>query len=208
MAEQASIKSHPREKPNIPLGFGELYAASGDHIAHFYSSRQEWRDVLLGFLGAGLTEGDKCVYFMKAGFESDNVHQALEDADVGIKDAIVTGQMMFHEGANDPQGMQTMLADALKQVPGKYPRLRWGGDMTWSLNKCSTEQLMTWETHCNGFERSPVVFLCQYELKSFSGSVVMDAMKTHPVCIVGNAIRRNPYYMEPARFLEELRSAT
>jgi hypothetical protein len=129
----------------------------------------------------------------------------LEIGGAGIEDAVRTGQMVFHEGEG-PRVMQTLLADTLKDVPASYPRLRWGGDMTCLLDTCSTRQLMEWETHCNAFEHSPVVFLCQYELRSFAGSVVMDAMKTHPVCIVGNAIHRNPYYMQPDLFLSEQRS--
>ena len=82
--------------------------------------------MLVGFLGAGLIEGDKCVYFMNGRSESDMAQQALKDADVAIKDATVAGQMVFHGGTDDPQGMQTLLADALGQVPDKYPRLRWG----------------------------------------------------------------------------------
>ncbi len=39
----------------------------------------------------------------------------------------------------------------------------------------------------------------------FLGTVVMDAMKTHPICIVSNAIHQNPYYENPETYLEELR---
>ena len=49
------------------------------------------------------------------------------------------------------------------------------------------------------------MFLCQYELTAFLGSVVMDALKTHPLCVVSNAIHQNPYYQEPEAFLEQLR---
>ena len=77
--------------------------------------------------------------------------------------------------------------------------------MTWSLRKLpSSHSLMEWETHCNTIDSVPAVFLCQYDLKQFMGSVVMDAFKTHPLCIVTNAIHQNPYFVEPGLFLEEL----
>ena len=47
---------------------------------------------------------------------------------------------------------------------------------------------MVWESHCNTVEDAPAVFLCQYELSAFQGNVVMDALKTHPVCVINNAI--------------------
>ena len=63
---------------------------------------------------------------------------------------------------------------------------------------------MEWESHCNVIENARAVFLCQYDLATFLGNVVMDALKTHPICIVGNAIHENPFYEEPAVFLKEL----
>ena len=33
----------------------------------------------------------------------------------------------------------------------------------------------------------------------------MDALKTHPLCVVSNAIHQNPYYQEPEAFLAQLR---
>ena len=57
--------------------------------------------------------------------------------------------------------------------------------MTWALKKLPTsETLMEWESHCNVVENPPAVFLCQYDLKVFLGTVVMDALRTHPVCIL------------------------
>ncbi len=64
---------------------------------------------------------------------------------------------------------------------------------------------MEWETHCNVIENPRAVFLCQYDLTAFRGNVVMDAMKTHPLCVVSNVIHQNPYYEKPEVFLDELR---
>ena len=69
----------------------------------------------------------------------------------------------------------------------------------------TTEKLMEREMHCNIVEDPAAVFLCHYELPSFLGTMVMDAMKTHPICIVSNAIHQNPYYQKPEVYLEELR---
>ena len=78
--------------------------------------------------------------------------------------------------------------------------------MTWSLGKMpKIEQLMEWEAHCNVVENPPALFLCQYDLTTFRGDVVMDALKTHNTCIVSNVIHQNPYYEKPEVFLEELR---
>ena len=64
---------------------------------------------------------------------------------------------------------------------------------------------MEWESACNVVEDAPVVFLCQYELSQFQGNVVVDALKTHPLCIMGSTIHRNPYYEDPEAFLDHIR---
>ena len=114
---------------------------------------------------------------------------------------------MIDEGKNNPEAMQDALAKALDEVGGTYPMLRWGGDMTWSLKKLPTaETLMEWESHCNVIENPRAVFLCQYDLTTFNGNVIMDALKTHPVCVVSNVIHQNPFYQDPDAYLAELRS--
>ncbi len=79
--------------------------------------------------------------------------------------------------------------------------------MTWSLSEMpTTETLMKWETECNVIDNPPALFFCQYDLTQFLGTVVLDALKTHPLCIIGSTIHQNPYYEDPEVFLEELRT--
>ena len=203
---------HPRtdaasaQNGRVPLGFGNLFASPSDHIGHFYESREEWKSVLVPFLHAGLAAGDKCVYFMSAGTPRQELSAGLATAGIDVERALASGQLVLDEGKTDPTEMQDTLGRALGEIGTRFPLLRWGGDMTWCLKKLpTTEQLMEWESHCNTIEQPRAVFLCQYELSAFLGSVVMDALKTHPLCVVSNSIHQNPYYQEPEAFLEQLR---
>ena len=202
--------SHRTDKdsaPNdrVPLGFGNLYASAGDHIGHFYQTAEERTNVVVDFLRAGLEAGEKCMYFMNPGPRQE-LEDGLADAGIPVKAVMDSGQLIVDEGADNPEAMQDVLGSALAEIPQRFPLLRWGGDMTWSLGKIpTTEKLMEWETHCNVIESPPAVFLCQYDLTAFRGDVVMDALKTHPLCVVSNVIHQNPYYEEPAVFLEALR---
>ncbi len=45
----------------VSLGFGDLYGSPGDHIGHFYETKEECKEVLVSFLKAGLEEDEKCV---------------------------------------------------------------------------------------------------------------------------------------------------
>ncbi len=193
------------ENGGVPLGFGGLYASVGDHIGHFYQTGEERTNLVVSFLRAGLEAGEKCMYFMNPGTRQE-LEDGLADAGIPVKAVMDSGQLIIGEGEDEPKKMRAALASALTEIPGAFPLLRWGGDMTWSLGKIpTTEKLMEWETHCNVIENPRVVFLCQYDLTAFRGDVVMDALKTHPLCVVGNIIHENPYYEEPEAFLEELR---
>ncbi len=160
---------------------------------------------MVSFLRAGLEAGEKCMYFMNPGTRQE-LEDGLADAGIPVKVVMDSGQLVIDEGQDEPKKMQAALASALTEIPGAFPLLRWGGDMTWSLGKLpTTEILMEWETHCNVIENPRAVFLCQYDLTAFRGDVVMDALKTHPLCVVSNAIHQNPYYEKPEVFLDELR---
>ncbi len=204
--DSSSNHAKPSDAP-IALGLGNLRASAGDHIGHFYESDEEWKRILVAFLKTGLANGDKCVYFVSRDEVRHELEEELRGADIDVDDRLESGQLVLDLGKSDPEEMQQALEQALAQVPHPYPFLRWGGEMTWSLGKLpSTEKLMEWETHCNTVDNPPAIFLCQYDLRVFQGSVVMDALRTHPVCVVSNVIHQNPYYEDPEAFLERLRS--
>ena len=189
----------------VPLGFGDLVVSPGDHIGHFYEDRQECMRILAPFVQTGLAAGDKCVCLSTTATRDDLSNQ-LTAAGVDVDAAVASDQLVLSDGCSEPQELKDMLADALSEVGKRYPLLRWLGDMTWCHNHMATsENMMEFESHSNQIERPQAVFLCQYELKSFPGTVVMDALKTHPLSIVNNSIYQNPYYMDPRAYLEEFR---
>lgn len=195
-----------RTEGRVPLGFGDLYASAGDHIGHFYQSSEEEKTVLVSFVKAGIDAGEKCVCLMGAGNKHRELRQALADAGLDVEHLVASGQLALSEGKSRPEELQAMLTEAMSDVPSKYPLLRWVGVMSWALKKVpTTEKLMEWESHCNCVEDAAAIFLCQYELPMFLGNVVMDAMKTHPICIISGVIHQNPYYQQPEEYLEELR---
>ena len=189
----------------VSLGFGNLTATPGDHIGHFFRTSEEQETVLVSFIKAGLEAREKCITLISAGAHQE-LQEALTAAGVDVKNAVASGQLVLDVGKSHPQELRDMLAEALAEIPDKFPLLRWAGVMSWALEKVpTTEKLMEWETHCNTVESPAGVFLCQYELPRFTGTVVMDAMRTHPICIVSNLIHQNPYYEKPEVYLDELR---
>ena len=204
----ADPQHDPSDTPTerIALGFANLSASVGDHIGHFFQTSEEWREVLIPFLKGGLSAGQKCVYVTSPDHPQNEIEEALAEAGVEVGAALASGQLVLGEGKTTSEEMREWLVEVLSDAEQRFSITRWGGDMTWSLKKMPTsERLMKWESMCNVIDGPQVVFLCQYDLTQFRGDVVIDAFKTHPLCIVGTSIHQNPLYMEPEVFLREKR---
>ena len=43
--------------------------------------------------------------------------------------------------------------------------------------------------------------ICLYNVNKFSGSIIMNVLRTHPYTINGGVIAENPYYQDPDKWL-------
>jgi hypothetical protein len=48
--------------------------------------------------------------------------------------------------------------------------------------------------------------ICTYDLTRFSGDIIMDVLRTHPTVIVGGILQKNPFFIPPEQFLQEIRA--
>jgi hypothetical protein len=46
--------------------------------------------------------------------------------------------------------------------------------------------------------------ICSYNLIEFGASVVMDALRTHPIVIIGGLVHENPFFVSPDQLLLEI----
>jgi hypothetical protein len=47
--------------------------------------------------------------------------------------------------------------------------------------------------------------ICAYDLAKFDASVVIYALRTHPVVIIGGLLQENPFFVPPDQLLVEIR---
>jgi len=78
--------------------------------------------------------------------------------------------------------------------------------MEWaSRNPCCIHDLIEFEARVNDvWCRHDDTVICVYDLAKFSGDIVMDVMRTHPMIIVGGILQQNPFFVPPQEFLQEL----
>ena len=194
------------EVGTVEMGFGDLVLDAGSHVGHFYQTDRERLDLAVPFLAHGVERGDRCVYLAQPERSREDLLASLSDEGIDVGRALDEGRLDVRGGLGDPAELERLLTDNAELVPSAHPMLRWGGDMRWSRDEMKDSRaLMQWETACNTFRhRERAVFFCQYPLSEFSGDVVMDALQTHPVTIVGRSVQRNSLYREPDQFLADL----
>jgi hypothetical protein len=63
---------------------------------------------------------------------------------------------------------------------------------------------MAYESRLNYFiPGKPWVSICMYNVTRFSGKTIMQVLQTHPFTINGGIITENPFYQDPAKWLEK-----
>jgi len=48
--------------------------------------------------------------------------------------------------------------------------------------------------------------ICVYDLMRFSGEVIVDVMRTHPLTLIDGILYENPYFVPPEEFVREQQS--
>lgn len=111
MGKSVARGRRPDEPQRVKLGFGDLYASKGDHIAHFYQDREEWKHILVPFLKMGLEAGEKCICLVQPGSATQELRDAMRAAGVDVQGACASNQLIIDEGRNSPQEMTGLPAD-------------------------------------------------------------------------------------------------
>lgn len=154
----------------------------GTHICTLYENdlgRLKWS---VPFLVDGLQNGDCCFLIASEAVREEilgHVRQAWD----GVDTAIEKGQLIESSGIPDDEAMCRFVEQSIftaRQAGLRSFRLL--GDMTWCQDLGMTdEQLFNYERrfdHEIG-HRYPLVAVCQYDTRDFSGPAVLNALKCH-----------------------------
>ncbi len=198
----------------VPSGIDEIGLLPGSHVCAFYRGDDDRDRLLNGYLGAGLTAGDKCICIVDSAGTAKRL-EALTGSrgEPGPFD----GQLDIHlpestylaGGEFTTSDMLTFWTEKMvkAEIEG-YSFYRLVGEMTWALRDApGVEHLVGYESELNRVTPNyPVVVLCLYDLDKFSGEVVVNVVKTHPQVLVQGILVENPYYVEPDEFLRSARA--
>jgi hypothetical protein len=185
------------------------------HICAFFNSSDEEHRVLGSFIKEGFDKGDKAFHLVNPVLREDHLRR-LGEAGVDVQKAIEAGQLEVRPwqdaplkgGRFDQDSWLVSFEKVLQSGPASgYPQTRFLAHMEWALvDLPGVEDLIEFETRVNYVvPKYDDIVICAYDLSKFSASVVMDALRTHPVVIIGGILQENPFFIPPDQFLLELR---
>lgn len=207
----------PGRTRTIRLGNFVLAPHCHCHICAFFSSPEEEYRVLLPFVKDGLAEGEKAFHTVNPRRREDHLrHLAAAGIDVtalngkGQLEVRNWTEIHLRDGHFDQDKTLAAFGDILqKNAQEGFPLTRFVTHMEWALEKLpGVDGLLEYEAKANYAwlnQEGPVhPVICTYDLTKFSGEVVVDVMRTHPMVIIGGILQENPFYVPPDKFLLEL----
>lgn len=184
------------------------------HACAFFLDEKEEERALLSFLGAAVRSGAKALEFVEPGQEPARLRQLTpRDAgdpasprDDGVE-VLSWKETYLQEGGFDPPHMLAFLQDVLQRArEAGFPRTRLWSDMQWTRGAPASDALIAYESQVN-----PVLaghgdeVVCSYRLADHSATQVIRLLRAHPMVLVGEALKPNPFYTPTDQLLAELR---
>jgi len=182
----------------------------GEHLCLLHDSEEERLAAVIPFLRRGLESKERCLYIACEG-EADATLDGLSASGIDVeferaREALVVSTVRdtyLRDGKFDPDQMVDLLRfEAERARHDGFAGLRVTGEMAWALGKHEgCERLVEYEAMATDvLKECGAIGLCQYDRQLFPSSLQREALRTHPVVVLGEQVCPNAFY-EPPRFV-------
>ena len=182
-----------------------------EHIALFYTSREERFATVAPFVRQGIARGERVMYVLDE-LTSVEILAELRGGTVDVDAAVESGQLTFHTleetylepGRFDADHMLTVYADAIEEAKADYPGLRVTANTNFILDDHATmADFMAYESRVNElFHGEDCIALCHYDCERIPPQTLVDVIRTHPHIVYDGVVCHNFYYTPPEEFFE------
>ena len=201
------------ESHSVQFAGGDL--GGQRHICAFFNGIDEEHRVLRSFIKDGFDRGDKAFHLVNPELREEHLRR-LAEAGINVREVLEAGQLEVRPwqeaplrgGRFDQDTWLLLFEQVLQSGPAAgYAQTRFLAHMEWALvDLPGVEDLIEFETRVNYIvPKYEDIVICSYNLSKFNASVVMDALRTHPVVIIGGLLQENPFFVPPDQFLHEMR---
>lgn len=219
LAESSRSKKIPMNAMSTdqeqPIRFAGSQLGARRHICGFFSNPEEEYQLLLPFIREGIERGEKAFHVVDPKLRDDHLRR-MKSAGIDVAKAEKSGQfelcnweqLYFRDRHFDQDRMLETWHEVMAAAGERgFSRTRLVAHMEWALEvREGVSDLIEYEARFNLIHqahRDPVI--CAYDLTRFSGNVIMDVLRTHPMVIIGGVLQENPFFIPPEQFLQELR---
>jgi len=186
----------------------------GMHICTFFRTSAEKYHVLMPFIQEGMEQGDRAFHIVNPALRSEHA-QRIAEAGIDAARAEVEGQLeiigwdeaYLRAGSFNRSAMLSLLPALLNDGRTRgFPITRFIADMAWALaDPGALDRLLEYECRLNlALPKAGDIVICSYDLDKFGASIVIDALRTHPIVLIGGIVQRNPFYVTPEELLKEM----
>lgn len=197
----------------ISLGFTSQKLPRGSHVCQIFSRDDERQESLLKFILSGLNSNDRTSCFSDK-TDLNAVEEFLSNYGISYSEAEKAGafalagttEVYYKENRFDPERMLKILSGYYEDSKAMgFSGARIIGEMTPQVQDIpGGNRLLEYEARVSLLLREhPVTAVCQYDSRSFDGSVIMDILKVHPLMVLRGSIVHNPFFVEPEDFLSK-----
>ena len=154
----------------------------GNHLCSLFHRDSGRLKMSIPFLAEGLRNNDVCI-LIASKKSTSLILEKLSEINVNPKLAIKKGKLVVSEGRNSSSEMLEFLEQQFimaTQSGNRYLRVL--NDLSWFVEqKAGLENLFEFENSYNHSlaKRFPVVSLCQYDARLFSGTSIVNALISH-----------------------------
>jgi hypothetical protein len=193
----------------VALGWSNDTLPLGSHVCFYYLNDEMLRRSL-AFLRVGLDEPDEfCVLFADQARSGRLLSWLQEEHQGNVQSQIDRGKLAVIGGAPSAEELLATIGARLdRAVKEGYRLIRFLGFIGWGQPGWPDDRdLLEFEAKVNyAVTAYPAVIICTYGVPSLPGtSLIYGGLQTHSVTILGDVTeRRNPYYVQPPKFIEGL----
>jgi hypothetical protein len=186
----------------------------GMHICTFFRTAEDRYRVLMPFIREGMEQGDRAFHIVDPSLRSKHT-QRIAEAGIDTARAEVEGQLeiigwdeaYLRGGSFSQSAMLTLLPVLLNKGRTRgFPITRFIADVAWVLNEGAVDSLLDYECRVNlALPKAGDIVICAYDLDTVDAAMVVAAMRTHPIVLIGGIVQHNPFYVPPEELLKELK---
>jgi|YNPNPStandDraft_1061719.scaffolds.fasta_scaffold12725_9 excisionase family DNA binding protein len=184
----------PQGRAGISLGFQDLKVSDGTHAAHLYRSDEEAMAVAVSYMEEGLRNGET-VMVVAPEARCRLLLDRLGNRGMDAIELQRIRRLHLSHGTAIPSEHAALISNVMSGSPSRF---RLVGEMLWTRKKgWSAEQIESLERMSNlGMCVSGRLFLCQYDLREFSGNEAMMALETHRQVLYKGMVQESHYFMQ------------